>query len=241
MKSKKIYFFKEGKGIREAEKVIRTWFHSEGRILPDHFSFLTDEDLVQEVPGSKALNTPDSIDLLPFEVAKDISNACPKDFLLNSLDNKGLWLWLTIFYLTNLRKLKDINYYIPQTSSEYDYQRWYKHMLRQTVLVYEKFGIDSKILMPKKLGMTTDAMEWSISSPWFLESNIIRVANMIYRDEDQASWLKTNALNRKKKGWIKHYNWFIKKLRAVYIVEEMSPEEIYEIVRNDSTFSLFTS
>ena len=239
MESDKIYAFKDGKGIERAQKAIMKWYFSDGRALPD-FSILKDENFVQAVPGSKSLKTPDEMDLLPFETAKDISNACPEGFLLNSLDNKGLWLWLTIFYLTNMRKLKNTNFYIPQTGSEYNYTGWYKHMLRQTMLVFEKFGIDSKILMPAKLGGTSDSMEWAVSTPWMLENNIIRAANMLYRDEDKTDWKKTGMAG-KDRGCIKHFNWFIKKLRAVYIVEEMSAEEIYEIVSNDPTFKHFSN
>ena len=237
MESDRIYTFKDGKGLKKAVREISKWYYSDGRDYPD-FSILKDERFVQAVPDSKSLKTTTEIDLDPYEVAKDISNACPEGFLLNSLDNKGLWLWLTIFYLTNMRKLKNIDYYIPQIGVEYTYTRWYKHMLRQTVRVYEKFGIDSKILMPAKLGGTCDAMDWAVSTPWFLESNVIRAENMLYRDEDAKSWRKAGMLN-KGMGSVKHFNWFIKKLRAVYIVEEMTAEEIFEIVSDDPTFKRY--
>ena len=101
-----------------------------------------------------------------------------------------------------MRKLKNIDYYIPQIGVEYTYTRWY---IRQTVRVYEKFGI--KILMPAKLGGTCDAMDWAVSTPWFLESNVIRAENMLYRDEDAKSWRKAGMLN-KGMGSVKHFNWF---------------------------------
>ena len=237
MESDKIYTFKDGNGLKRAERAIMKWYYSDGRDYPD-FSILKDERFVQAVPDSKSLKTTTEIDLDPYEVAKDISNACPEGFLLNSLDNKGLWLWLTIFYLTNMRKLKNIKYYIPQIGSEYSWNEWYKHMLRQTMLVYEKFGIDAKILMPAKLGGTSDSMDWAVSTPWFLESNIIRAENMLYRDEDMKGWKKAGMVS-KDMGSVKHFNWFIKKLRAVYIVEEMTAEEIFEIVSKDPTFKRF--
>ena len=111
-------------------------------------------------------------------------------------------------------------------------------MLRQTMLVYEKFGIDAKISMPAKLGGTSDSMDWAVSTPWFLESNIIRAENMLYRDEDMKGWKKAGMVS-KDMGSVKHFNWFIKKLRAVYIVEEMTAEEIFEIVSKDPTFKRF--
>ena len=109
MESDRIYTFKDGKGLKKAVREISKWYYSDGRDYPD-FSILKDERFVQAVPDSKSLKTTTEIDLDPYEVAKDISNACPEGFLLNSLDNKGLWLWLTIFYLTNMRKLKNIDY-----------------------------------------------------------------------------------------------------------------------------------
>ena len=48
MESDKIYTFKDGNGLKRAERAIMKWYYSDGRDYPD-FSILKDERFVQAV------------------------------------------------------------------------------------------------------------------------------------------------------------------------------------------------
>ncbi len=238
MRSDKIYRFRKNK-LHEVQKIITDWHSTKGGTEID-YDILQNPDWVEAVPGTKKLETPDYVSLKPFSVGKQIVSAFNQKDPERYLDDKELWNWLTLFFLTNIQNYKilsDINYYLP--AGEYNYQRWYKHMIRQTVIVYKRFGKDSEILMPAYLGATTDMMEWTISTPWMQQSNYIRVANLLYKDPDSESGLKVGSASRTHKGWIKHFNWYLKRLRFTLNTEDLKAEEIFNILSQDKVFENF--
>lgn len=114
------------------------------------FDILDDPKFTQVIINSGPLEYPDKLAITGYNCAKIIYKALGEKLDSVYLDDPALWEWLSYFFYDNFNAtgIKHMYWYSP-TKGMQNYQRWYKHFIRQAVYCYHLFGKDSEILFQR--------------------------------------------------------------------------------------------
>ena len=195
-------------------------------VVPD-YHMIVDSEFVEPVKNTGSFEIPNFEIISSYNAAKIIYTSLrkskqPVPYYFNDV---GMWEWLSyVFYEAHSQYFGELARYSPTLSGG----KWNRHLLRTPVWLYEIFGNDSKIYLNKELHVGSDFVESWCQTSSMIEQNIMQLLTKLYFD-DETQKLKPKMAN-KKPGDHRDLLSFVKQLRFTHIVEEMSAEELIELL-----------
>ena len=210
---------------------------------PD-YHILTDLNYVEPIENSGPIEIPGFEDCTNFDAGVIVSAALNQTNkpIPSFFDDVGLWEWLTYAFYDAFHPSTKIGVDIYRYSPARDgarRNRWTRHHIRTAVWLYDLFGDDSRFYGCHRLGMTSDASESGIQTPALIDRNIFQLFSKLYYNEESnsrktgySSGPRPKDNNPGRPGNMFDLIAFLKQLRTTLLVEEVSAQELYDLLPN---------
>ncbi len=169
-----------------------------------------------------------------FELGKYISSFIDYDQFYT---DTGLWAWLSCLYFDQFLAPKEGLFLL---GSEYRYipdngrMRYYRHLLRMSCLLYQKYNDSSKLFLSIPCYRHSDFVEQSQKSKMLNNPKMIQLCENLFYDEEKGSLKSGIATNKKQPGSFRRLvSTVTEQLYMNYDLFEMNSENIIEILPDE--------